>query len=190
MNTIDPVSNGEMTEHQKKLVEDNLPLVLYTMKKISPPPGFDADEWYSELLLILCRSVIAFDPSRGFKFSTYFMKTAIFTKRYLIRMNYSLKRDIRKTKLVTDDELKSISQNHEPESSMVLVDVKKQLKDLIRLLPHSDWIRIAECKLEGYNGREIGEMMKRPKNSVNNSWLMAIAYMQRHIKAKNLEMAG
>ena len=189
MNTTDHVLNGEMTEYQKGLVEKNLALVPFAMRQFSPPSGLNSEEWHSELLFVFCRSAIAFEPERGFKFSTYFMNTVKFTKKNILRFNYNQKRDIRRNIPLGEDECQIGADIFDPAAGMQNLEARKQYKELIQLLPLKDWIKIAELKLEGYNHREIGRMMKRSKNSVGNSWLNAVDYIRKHIRAKKMEMA-
>jgi DNA-directed RNA polymerase specialized sigma24 family protein len=189
MNTTDHALNGEMTEYQKGLVEKNLALVPFAMRQFSPPSGMDSDEWYSELLFILCRSAMAFEPERGFQFSTYFMNTVRFTKKNILRWNYNLKRDIRRNTPLGEEECQIGGDDFDPAARLQNLEACKQYKELINLLPLKDWVKIAELKGEGYNHREIGRMMKRSRNSIGNSWLSAVDYIRKHIRAKNMEMA-
>lgn len=57
----------KMTEEQKKLVEDNLPLSTYTLKIIGYPV---TDDNLSICYIALCKASISFNEHKG-KFSTY-----------------------------------------------------------------------------------------------------------------------
>lgn len=80
---------GRALDTRCKIIELNMPLVL-SMSKRSRLVGLDFNEMISEGNLALIRSVEKFDPSRGFKFSTYacrailksFSRVAMRTGRY------------------------------------------------------------------------------------------------------------
>jgi RNA polymerase sigma factor (sigma-70 family) len=63
-----------LTEEQKQLVEQNIPLAVMCAKKLykiynSLKP--DYEELLSEAKLGLCKAAVDFDPEKGFRFSTY-----------------------------------------------------------------------------------------------------------------------
>ena len=190
MITTDPVSDGEMTEYQRQLVEQNIRLVSFAHRQYSAPAGMDSEEWQSELMFILCRAAIAFEPDRGFQFSTYFINTVRFTKKNILRWNYSIKRDIRKNVRIDKDGFDLPAGDFDPGAKLQNLEARNQYKELIKLLPIREWVQIGELKLEGYNHREIGCIMKRTKKSIGNSWLSAVEYIRKHIRAKGLEMAS
>ena len=61
-----------MTEKQKKLVEDNIQLVGYTMhEKFNRIYHDDDDDMYQVGCMGLCKAAIVFDENRNVKFSTF-----------------------------------------------------------------------------------------------------------------------
>ena len=64
-----------LTPEQSQMVEDNIKLAYSTAWKLVPKFSLDFDEILSICLLSLCKSTQKFDPSRGFKFSTFAVNT-------------------------------------------------------------------------------------------------------------------
>ena len=60
----------EMTDEQRRMVEENIKLVYYVVHKLNPPPQ-EYEDFLQEGLLGLCVACVRFDPSKNFEFSTY-----------------------------------------------------------------------------------------------------------------------
>lgn len=75
---------GDMNE----FIKANIPLIKFFMKKYplktSTP---DYEEYEAELLVALWKAALKFDPSLGFKFSTYAMKGLFFARRRVMDRN-------------------------------------------------------------------------------------------------------
>lgn len=61
----------QLTEEQKKIVEDNLNLVHYTLhNKFMMPKGAEYEDYFQVGCLALCKAILNYDPERT-KLSTY-----------------------------------------------------------------------------------------------------------------------
>ncbi len=73
-----PYGGHYLTEEQKKLAGDNLPLVWWFISKYALTKGViqvhEIDECSGYLIWHLCMSAEAYDPDRGVKFSSYAVK--------------------------------------------------------------------------------------------------------------------
>lgn len=66
-----------LTEEMRKLVEDNMSLVPYTMNKYLRRIYMDNDDKYSVACYGLCRAAETFNPNAGYTFSTYAIRCII-----------------------------------------------------------------------------------------------------------------
>ena len=67
-----------LTDEQRRLAEDNVALAYWALRQTARPgqrSGRDAGERESQALLTLVRCAKHFDPSRGWKFSTYYYRS-------------------------------------------------------------------------------------------------------------------
>ncbi len=73
-----PYGGHHLTEEQKKLAEDNYPLVWWFLNKYVLAPGtisrHEIDECSGYLIFNLCLAAESFDPERNIKFSSYAIK--------------------------------------------------------------------------------------------------------------------
>lgn len=88
-----------LTDEQRKLVEDNLPLVTYTIKKYYPdfarmPIEYEDLKGYG--YYALCNAAETFDESKGFSFSTHACSVI---RGYLSKELRKLRQDKRKVML-------------------------------------------------------------------------------------------
>lgn len=71
--TKQPRARRPLTAEQRQLVERSVPLVGWAIAKYGQFPGIPCPrDAYSEALMVLVFAAGAFDPARGFRFSTYF----------------------------------------------------------------------------------------------------------------------
>lgn len=64
-----------LTDEQQQIVLDNIPLVYYVTQKYRHIPEDAYKDLISRLYLRLCKSVIKFDVNRGFKISSFLVKS-------------------------------------------------------------------------------------------------------------------
>lgn len=73
-----PYGGHHLTEEQKKLAEDNYPLVWWFLNKYVLVPGVirrhEIDDCSGYLIFKLCLAAESFDPDRDIKFSSYAVK--------------------------------------------------------------------------------------------------------------------
>jgi RNA polymerase sigma factor (sigma-70 family) len=60
-----------LTDEQRAIVDENLPMVLYIMRKYRAPIGMDAEDWLQECVIQMVRAVQFHDPAKG-QLSTIF----------------------------------------------------------------------------------------------------------------------
>lgn len=122
-----------MTPEQQRLVETNIRLAMAYCARTRIPPGYDADEYYSEMLLALCRCAIGFDSVRGIAFSTYAF--AAFQRSRFHMMTYAgaAMRDRRRTRALSSVTAEELAQRRDnpAEELFAAEDARQQVEALM-----------------------------------------------------------
>jgi len=84
----------KLTPEQAALVEENLSLAPFVLRKYYPAllKGKEAEDWIQTARIGLCQAASTFEPDKGFKFSTYAVKTMRLYIQHHIRRNLNPRR--------------------------------------------------------------------------------------------------
>lgn len=136
------------------LVQDNLSFVHFILKRFYPPEGYEYDDLYQVGCIGLVKAAKKFDPSRGYKFTTFAGNWIENEVLKLIRSHKAVKRTghVFSMDRTTDDEdgsLADLLANFD--SVEEEVEAKLLFSELIRQEPV-----ITMLALQGYTQKEIG----------------------------------
>lgn len=84
------MSHERLNDDQRRMVEDNINLVHYAIKKNFFGITKSYDDYFQEGCIGLCQAALRFDPDLGYKFSTYALLMIIGTIKRYRRDNTSL----------------------------------------------------------------------------------------------------
>lgn len=73
-----------LTDAQRDVVDKNLAMVNFMVRKYRPPAGMDADDWLQECMIQMARAVIWHDPAKG-QLSTIFDRMVFNRRTHLHR---------------------------------------------------------------------------------------------------------
>ncbi len=139
------------------LVQKHLPFVHFILKKYYPPTGFDYDDLYQVGCIGLFRAAKKFDPSLGFKFTTYAAHWIENELKKAIRAQNAVKR----TGVVVSMESAYSEEDNTLMDLMATFDsVEGEVEasllfdELVKTEP-----KITRLALQGYTQREIGEKL-------------------------------
>ena len=190
--------NHHLTEEQKKLVADNLPLVHWYMKKHINEKlagANERDEVDSFLRWRLCLAAETFDPSKA-KFSTYAglalrhgwsqyrRERSFFRGRYKV---VDLNSMIETEEDENDIKLPCHYRDSQPDySKKVQWDDIKHLFDLIKLTPQEKQI-IFFYHEKRYSFNEIGKLMGCTGANISHFYKKAIAKVKKLVHRKKMK---
>lgn len=122
-----------MTPEQQRLVEENTRLARAYCARTRIPPGYDADEYCSEMFLALCRCAIGYDPARGIAFSTYAFAAFQRSRCHMMTYSGAAMRDRRRTRALSSVTAEGLAQRHEnpTETLFAADDARQQVEALM-----------------------------------------------------------
>lgn len=154
-----------MTPEQQKLVNDNLALVGFTLRKMKVrcPPGIDREDLYQAGCVGLCKAAKRYDKGTGNQFSTYAVRCVQSEILLLIRHETAACRDAKKVlsldRLVADDGRGSLSFAEllaAPGDVDTQAEALRAARELLRMEGREgELLRLA---MEGRTQREIGRI--------------------------------
>ncbi|GEC93800.1 sigma-70 family RNA polymerase sigma factor [Brevibacillus brevis] len=148
--------NAVMSDDIDTLVRNSLPFVHHILKNYYPPTGFDYDDLFQVGCIGLIQAARKFDPSLGFKFTTYAGVWIENEIRKAIRMQMTAKRtgDVISMDWVGNEEESLADLLANFDSVEEEVEAKRLFTELIRQEPD-----ITLLALEGYTQKEIGRKL-------------------------------
>jgi len=161
----------KLNEEQKRLVEDIHNIIYSVLNR----HGWSVNEYYDIAAIGLCTAAIKFDPSKGYKFSTYAYKAIKNSVLMEIRKSKALMRECNnmvsldamiqgesgsESGLITYNDV-VYSKNDQIEDSVGSSAIKESVKRL-----NQKQLKIVCLKADGYTQREIADMLGVSRQSI------------------------
>lgn len=82
----------KLNDEQRKLVEDNIALIHYVIKKHSLAAMYEYDDCFGVMAIGLCKAAATFDPSKGWAFTAYASKCML-NEMFMFNRGYKRRRE-------------------------------------------------------------------------------------------------
>lgn len=176
----------KLTPDQQELVTANLGLAYGYARRSRPPAGMDSDEWEAECLYRLCKAAGSYEPSLGWKFSTYALRCL---QSGWCHVATHRGRECRDWRRVTNlGEWDSFAVEPRPLLDPAQ-DSRKQLERLLATLPDKERA-VLEGVVRGEILAQIGRKIGVTRERVRQIKVMAITRLGRYVAKLGLEYEG
>ena len=164
------MTQGQLDDNERKLVEENMRLVPFIIKRYFGPHHLQDDDMMSIGYLALCKAALKYDQNRGVKFTTYASRAIINDLRDDARDKFKpliqtgMMEASLNQKLTDDDEDEIIDKIADPD-----VDIEKEVfsrmtcAELRELAP-----LLSRRYLDGYSINEIAREKRISKQAISN----------------------
>ena len=164
------MTQGQLDDNGRKLVEENMRLVPFIIKRYFGPHNLQDDDMMSIGYLALCKAALKYDQNRGVKFTTYASRAIINDLRDDARDKFKpliqtgMMEASLNQKLTDDDEDEIIDKIVDPD-----VDIEKEVfsrmtcAELRELAP-----LLSRRYLDGYSINEIARAKRISKQAISN----------------------
>lgn len=176
----------KLTPEQQRLVEENLRLAYSHARNNRAPAGMDYEEWEAECLWRLCLAAGTFDPSLGWKFSTYAIRC--FQSGWIAVNTHQTRecRDWRRMSNLGERDTWAV----DPKPLLdPLGQVREQLRGLLALLSEKER-EVLQGRANGLILGDIGAKLGVTRERVRQIQAMALAKLGRHVVRAQMEYAG